>query len=258
MAKVTSETKPEKRSSPARKPTKRREQQRAIETRQAILDAALSEFAEKGFEAASIRNIGERTGFQHPLITYHFKTKELLWRAVADHVFSRVKDDWADTRFTDPAIDPLERLRDEYRAFLTFTMDYPNFHHFMLRENRPGSDRLPWLVKTYLVPLMGRILPHIEEAQAAGLLPKVDPVIFHYMMIGIMSVPSSIGAEIKMAKGIAINNPDVLGIYWDLIDTLIFKRSSEAKSKSAQPTARRVAKPRTSTPAKARTKKAST
>ena len=32
---------------------KRREQQRAIETRQMILEAALSEFAERGFDAAT-------------------------------------------------------------------------------------------------------------------------------------------------------------------------------------------------------------
>jgi TetR/AcrR family transcriptional regulator len=205
-----------------RKPTKRREQQRAIDTRRAILEAALSEFAEKGFEAASIRSIGERTGFQHPLITYHFQTKDLLWRAVAEFVFTRVKDDWDDISLPDAALNPLERMREEYRAFLKFTMDYPSFHHFMLRENRPGNARLPWVTETYLLPLMGRILPHIEGAQAAGLLPKVDPVIFHYMMIGILSVPSSLGTEMMIAKGISTSDPAVLDQYWQLIDDLIF------------------------------------
>src|ERR1700746_1964621 len=70
---------------------KRREQQRAIETRQMILDAALSEFAERGFEAASIRNIAMRVGLQHPLITYHYRTKDLLWRAVAENAFAEIR-----------------------------------------------------------------------------------------------------------------------------------------------------------------------
>ena len=65
-------------------PRKRAEQQRAQSTRTAILEAALAEFAEKGFEAASIRSIAERTGFQHPLITYHYPSKDLLWQAVAE------------------------------------------------------------------------------------------------------------------------------------------------------------------------------
>jgi hypothetical protein len=37
------------------RPQKRAEQRRAVDTRRAILDAALVEFAEKGFDAASIR-----------------------------------------------------------------------------------------------------------------------------------------------------------------------------------------------------------
>jgi len=64
-------------------PRRRAEQQRAQSTRTAILEAALAEFAEKGFEAASIDESRERTGFQHPLITYHYPSKDQLWQAVA-------------------------------------------------------------------------------------------------------------------------------------------------------------------------------
>src|SRR5438128_918554 len=66
----------------------RREQQRTIETRRAILDAALNEFAERGFEGASVRRIGERAGLEYTLITYHFKNKDTLWRAVAIDAFA--------------------------------------------------------------------------------------------------------------------------------------------------------------------------
>src|SRR2546430_10761426 len=52
------------------RPRKRAEQQRSLETRGAILDAAIAEFAERGFEGASIRAIADRLGLQHPLITY--------------------------------------------------------------------------------------------------------------------------------------------------------------------------------------------
>src|SRR5712675_826262 len=60
------------------KDRKRAEQLRSLTTRSAILDAALAEFAEKGFKAASIRGIAERIGVQHPLITHHFGNKEGL------------------------------------------------------------------------------------------------------------------------------------------------------------------------------------
>ena len=83
-----------KKRAPTTRKFKRREQQRAIETRLMILDAALTEFAQRGFEAASIRRIAERTRLQHPLVTYHFKSKLILWRAVAEHAFAEIKTAW--------------------------------------------------------------------------------------------------------------------------------------------------------------------
>lgn len=79
---------------------KRAEQQRAQETRSAILNAALAEFAAKGFEAASIRSIADRIGLQHPLITYHYRSKDVLWQAVAEFVFERIRQEW-DINLTD-------------------------------------------------------------------------------------------------------------------------------------------------------------
>ena len=69
-------------SKPARK-----QQQRSIITQQKLLDAALEAFSENGFKGTSTRDIAERAGVHHPLITYHFKNKDKLWRAAADRIF---------------------------------------------------------------------------------------------------------------------------------------------------------------------------
>src|SRR5216683_3858653 len=87
-----------------RRPLKRTEQRRAVETRLAILNAALAEFAEKGFDAASIRAIANRTGLQHPLITYHYRTKEILWQAVAEYAFGRIRALWDAEVITNPKL----------------------------------------------------------------------------------------------------------------------------------------------------------
>ena len=72
----------------------RAQQQRALATRAAILNAAIAEFAERGFEGASIRRIADRTDLQHPLITYHYRSKDILWRAAAEHAFTRIREQW--------------------------------------------------------------------------------------------------------------------------------------------------------------------
>jgi AcrR family transcriptional regulator len=202
---------------------KRQEQQRAIDTRQTILAAALSEFAEMGFDAASIRNIGARTGLQHPLITYHYRTKEILWRAVAENAFAEIRRLWDEDVPDDARMPPIERLRAEYSAFLRFTIAYPDFHHFMLRESRPGNPRLPWLVETILKPTMQRLLPQIRSAQADGDLPQSDPSLIHYMMIGMMSVLSSLKDEIQQSTGLRADDPAVVDAYLAMIDRLVFR-----------------------------------
>ena len=201
---------------------KRREQQRAIDTKQTILNAALSEFAQLGYEAASIRNIAATTGLQHPLITYHYQTKEILWKAVALNAFNEIRQLWDDIKSDQEGLAPLEHLRLEYSTFLRFTLTHPDFHHFMLRESRPDNPRLPWLVETILRPTMQRLLPQIQNAQVRNELPAADPALIHYLMIGVTSVLSSLRDEIRQSAGIAVDDPSVIEQYVDLMDALIF------------------------------------
>src|SRR5881227_3100015 len=92
------------------RPRKRAEQQRSLETRGAILDAAIAEFAERGFEGASIRAIADRLGLQHPLITYHYRSKDILWRAAAEHAFAQISAGWDSSAPENSDLSPLARL----------------------------------------------------------------------------------------------------------------------------------------------------
>ena len=56
--------------------------------RDQIIDAALEAFAEKGFRGASTRDIAQRAGTNQGLVSYHFRSKDDLWRAAADRIKS--------------------------------------------------------------------------------------------------------------------------------------------------------------------------
>jgi TetR/AcrR family transcriptional regulator len=213
---------PSRQSRGAPRPKKRRKQQRALNTKEAIMNAALAEFAEKGFDGASIRNIAERTGLQHPLITYHYRTKDLLWEAVAEYAFGRIRALWDAEVISNPKLTAVERLQEEYRTFLAFTLEHPDFHHFMLRESRPLNPRLPWLTSKMINPLLNRLIPQIRAAQASGELPQGDPALIHYLLIGATSVLSSLGAEIREATGLSPNSPTVIETFWSLIEQTVF------------------------------------
>jgi len=210
----------------ARRPRKRAEQARAIETREAILNAAIAEFADKGFGGASIRAIADRLGLQHPLITYHYRTKDILWRAAAEHAFAQIRQEWDVSAPEDSDLSPLARLRREYTSLFRYTVAFPEFHRFMRQETLTNNPRLKWVAENVLAPLLARLLPQIIEAQKQGLLPVVDPILFHYMMVSITAALSEFGPEMQVTSGLSSDDPKVVAAYWRLVDDVVFGREA--------------------------------
>ena len=204
------------------RPRKRAEQQRSIETRASILNAAIAEFAERGFEAASIRAIADRLGLQHPLITYHYRSKDILWRAAAEHAFAQIRTAWDMSAPEESDLSPLARLRREYAALFRYTVAFPEFHRFMRQETLTNNPRLKWVAEAVLAPLLGRLLPQIVEAQRQGLLLSVDPILFHYMMVSLTATLSGFGPEMQVTSGLSSMDPTVAAAYWRLVDETVF------------------------------------
>jgi AcrR family transcriptional regulator len=203
-------------------PRKRAEQQRSLTTRASILDAAIAEFAERGFEGASIRAIADRLDLQHPLITYHYRSKEILWRAAAEHAFAQIRTEWDVSAASSADLSPLERLRQEYATVFRYTVAFPEFHRFMRQETFTNNPRLKWAAETVLAPLLGRLLPQIVAAQKQKLLPTGDPILFHYMMISLTAALSEFGPEMRMTSGLSAEDPKVAKAYWRLVEEMVF------------------------------------
>jgi AcrR family transcriptional regulator len=205
---------------------KRAEQQRAQQTRSAILNAALIEFSAKGFEAASIRNIAERVGLQHPLVTYHFRSKDILWQAVAGHVFERIRQERDASLSGSGPICAVDQLKLAYRALFHFTLEFPDFHRFVLQETLSDSPRLHWLADAILRPLIEWLLPQIRAAQADNALPNIEPIVFHYMMLSLTSTLSSFGPEFSATSHLLPSDRTLAEAYWRTVERLVFGASA--------------------------------
>ena len=85
-----------------------------------------------------------------------------------------------------------------------------------------NSPRLKWVAETVLAPLLARLLPQIIEAQERGLLPAVNPILFHYMMISLTAALSEFGPEMQVTSGLSSEDAVVVEAYWRLVDETVF------------------------------------
>ena len=214
-------------STPDTSTPRRREQQRSADTKQTILKTALKEFAERGFEAASMRAIAEQSGLTHQLITYHFQSKEVLWQAVATLVYeelARAREGLI--RQAKPAT-AIGQLRQEFIAYFQFTLDQPHLHRFMMqrREGGHSEDRQEWLAQHFLRPHFDLARPLIKAAQKAGDLPKGEPVLLYYAMVSLANTLAVMGPDIEATTGVLSADAKTVKAYMKVMDALLFNRA---------------------------------
>jgi AcrR family transcriptional regulator len=68
-------------------------QQRAVQTRERILNAAAEAFAQYGYADVTLMDIAELTGMTKGAVYFHFKNKEALAVAVAEEFYRRLSAD---------------------------------------------------------------------------------------------------------------------------------------------------------------------
>jgi AcrR family transcriptional regulator len=167
----------------------RRRQERGVVTRQALLDSALHEFAATGFDAASTRTIAARAGVRQGQLTYHFESKDVLWRAAVDHLFGRFDVEFSAALDRGPDDDPSSVLARNIRALVRSVSRLPELNRIMVHEATADSERLAWIVETHVrarFERLGMLWRAVRESGATEL--DVDPVIIYYTLIGAASL----------------------------------------------------------------------
>jgi TetR/AcrR family transcriptional regulator len=123
----------------------------AERSREAILDAAERLFAERGFERASLHEIGAAAGLSRATPSYFFGSKDRLYEAVLERVladrhhateaaFAPVHAWCGDERADGRALE--RALADATDGYLAFLVDRPAFARLITREDLAGGERL--------------------------------------------------------------------------------------------------------------------
>ena len=195
----------------------RKQQQRSIVTQQKLLDAAIEAFSENGFKGTSTRDIAERAGVHHPLITYHFKNKDLLWRAAADRVFRDFRRSLAASLEAHRHESPKKRMASLIRAYVRYAKSQPALHKVMVQEASYPNPRLDWLIETHLQPFFNASFELLEELQALGVAQPGNPRLLFNMIRLSSGGLLALGNELRQSSGIDVEQDETLDEIADLV-----------------------------------------
>ena len=202
--------------SPGSQPA-RKQQQRSIVTQHKLLDAAIQAFSENGFKGTSTRDIAERAGVHHPLITYHFKNKDQLWRAAADKVFREFTQAMAGALESSAETCPKARMSSLIRAYVYYARSQPALHKVMVQEASYPNPRLDWLIETHLRPLFEATFSMIEDLQRIGVAPQGNArLIFNMIRLSTGGL-LALGNELRNSSDIDIDSEETLDELADMV-----------------------------------------
>ncbi|MDO4836326.1 MAG: TetR/AcrR family transcriptional regulator [Clostridia bacterium] len=174
-----------------------------MDTRERIMDTALTLFAESGYEAVSIRDVCREVGIKESSVYYHFKNK----RDILDSLLNRFEDhvnallavfrsasmtgetppsfDWMDTYFFD------QYLFDPFCNKLMRLMMIEQFHDEQIRE---AYERWlftePYRIETSAFLMLAKVgvIPEADAAQMGrNYYANITMLIFRHLLNGALT-----------------------------------------------------------------------
>jgi len=105
-----------------------------------IVEAAIDEFASRGFKGASMDAIAARTHTTRALINYYFGSKEKLYIAVLERVYSEIRD--AESKLDLDHLAPIDAVRRIVEFTYNYYLAHEGFVRLVVAENQAGGRRL--------------------------------------------------------------------------------------------------------------------
>jgi AcrR family transcriptional regulator len=193
--------------------------QQGEETRNRIIAAAAHTFAEKGFRAASTREIAARAGANQGLITYHFRSKQELWKAAADRIFGLLRAVFVELGEVVDSGDARSRARQAVRQYVRFAAAHPELFRLMVEQGKHSDARMRWLVDTHLKPLYAafeRVVMQYNPGFDRALLPHA-----YYALAGAGSMIFALKPECRRLTGLDPGNERAVEVHAELVARLL-------------------------------------
>ena len=156
-----------------------------------IVQAAIDEFASRGFKGASMDAIAARTHTTRALINYYFGSKEKVYLAVLEHVYAGIRQ--AESLLDLDHLPPVEAIRSIVQFTFNYYLDHEGFVRLVVAENQAQGRHFKKskVMRSLNRPIIDTLAGVIARGQAQGVFrADVDPVEIHMAIaaLGIFNV----------------------------------------------------------------------
>jgi TetR/AcrR family transcriptional regulator len=203
---------------------------RPEQSRAAILQAAVREFADQGIAGARTDAIARAAKVNKALLYYYFKDKEALYGAVLDQVFGGLIAHVGEVLSRD--LPPQEKILAYAGAHFDYVASHPLYPRIvqgeMMGVGRGRANHLERIVKKYFRPLFGRVSEVLKTGQATGEFRPVDPLHFVPSMIAVIVFYFTSAPVMRLMTGKDPMSPERVAArraaVLDLISAALFQR----------------------------------
>lgn len=143
-------------------------QSRAQDTRDGLLKAAVSVFAESGLTGGSVSRIAKLANSHDRMIYYYFGSKEGLFVAALEEIYRQYNE--AESQVNLDLRQPTEALKTAIVFFVRYFRDHPEFVTVLNSENLHRGKHISksLLASQFSKPAIGLVHRALEAGQMSG------------------------------------------------------------------------------------------
>lgn len=178
--------------------------------RRLLLEAALIAFAERGYEAMSVRDLARQLGVSHNLAHHHYGSKWDLWQAALEHALADSgRALFALVESSGRQRDHAAANRDGIAGALALFARSPAFARILADESARGGARLDFLFDRYVAPF-ARLLERVVDGAPKRGRTRIDARAALLFLFAGLTAPFALGGlAAKLDGDAAVSPPDL-------------------------------------------------
>jgi AcrR family transcriptional regulator len=181
-----------------------------------LLNAASEAFAGHGFDGTSIRSIADDAGVSFQLIAHYFGSKDDLWNATVEHLFTRYLETGRGLGFNTQG-DVREQFRNHLRLLLSDMMQNPQLRKIWIQEHFARSERYSRFIKPQIKQLVDTLtLPYFKEVVRLRIVTRYSAEEVAIFWSGVVQLCVASPRVVEILLGLPIGSTKTIEALVDL------------------------------------------